>query len=267
MEEYITSILKDSKYKYIPLTASQHIEIIFNLYKNDIFSDISESHDAIVYNYAAIYYSINKDYTRAVELYKIAIDKHDSSAIHNLANLYRSGHYINKENATLMSNLADRYVNGTGIDQDVKRALELYHMAADNGNSYSMNTLGLIYAFDPEIAAQDYDLSIKFFHMAVMNGNLDELEHILNLSIVNKKNYFLIRKNLYKYYEQTGDIKPLEKICKDSYAYIKKKEKIRQLKERIRVLEENVEKLMCAPPHGPIYQAAFIDFKELSSKT
>ena len=86
---------------------------------------------------------------KAVELWQKAADLGNTSAMCNLALMYKNGDYVDKNmkkavelwqkaadlgDMNAINNLALMYKNGDGVDKDMKKVMELCQKAADLGN-------------------------------------------------------------------------------------------------------------------------------------
>ena len=102
----------------------------------------------------------NKEYDKAVELYKKACDGGKMSGCFNLGIMYASGNGVEKDfkkAAELLkkacdggemfgcSNLGFMYAHGNGVEKDFKKAAELYKKACDGGNMHGCRSLDIIY--------------------------------------------------------------------------------------------------------------------------
>lgn len=116
-----------------------------------------------VYALAELYFYIQKNYSKAAELYSMAwIYGRNGNAAYRLAEIHEYGY------------------NG---EIDNKRALEYYTAAANHGHEVAMCKLGLIYETG-EIVEQDYQKAIHWYRVAASRGNkfaatkLEELQDV-----------------------------------------------------------------------------------------
>lgn len=103
-----------------------------------------------VYALAELYFYIQKNYSKAAELYSMAwIYGRNGNAAYRLAEIHEYGY------------------NG---EIDNKRALDYYIAAADYGHEVAMCKLGLIYETG-EIVEQNYQEAIHWYRLAANRGN------------------------------------------------------------------------------------------------
>ncbi len=74
-------------------------------------------------------------------------------------------------------NIAVKYENGDGVEQDYEIALEWYKKAADNGNTDAMYSIGCMFA-DGHGVEQDYAKAMEWYRNAADNGNADAMNSI-----------------------------------------------------------------------------------------
>ena len=99
-----------------------------------------------------------KDVAKAVELYKILVDRNDKASINNLAALYdKDDSYTDEDifalylkaaelgDARAMSNVGWAYINGKGVQKDEKKAVEYFQKSADLNDSVGIYALGRAY--------------------------------------------------------------------------------------------------------------------------
>ena len=70
-------------------------------------------------------------------------------------------------------NIGSAYLNGNGVEEDVKKAVYYYELAAMRGCPFSRHNLGAY-----EARCFNYDRSLKHYMIAVKDGNLGSLEII-----------------------------------------------------------------------------------------
>ena len=230
MESSIEIYLDKNNFKYSKLNNYEDINIIYNLFINDIimnlehlfFNDLNQ-----IYYYYGIYYQIQNDFDNMIKYYLMAIEKNNSTAMNNLATFYeKQQNYdqmmkyylmaIEKDNSTAMNNLADYYEK----QQDYEQMIKYYLMAIEKNNSTAMNNLATYY-----FQQRNYDQMMKYFLMAIERGNLVSL---CNLgSYYEKQNdfdsmikYYLMAiekgnskamNNLARYYEKHNDYENMMK--------------------------------------------------------
>ena len=73
-------------------------------------------------------------------------------------------------NAYAQNNLGVMYVKGEGVEQDFTKAIELWTKAAEQGNAYAQNNLGVMYV-KGEGVEQDFTKAIELWTKAAEQGN------------------------------------------------------------------------------------------------
>jgi tetratricopeptide (TPR) repeat protein len=126
-----------------------------------------------------------KNYSKAKELYKMAIEKGNSFAMNNLGYMFHNGEgvernyskaielykmAIEKGNSFAMNSLGYMFHNGLGVEQNRSKATELYKMAIEKGNSFAMYNLGYMYAHG-EDAERNYSKAIELYKKAIEKGD------------------------------------------------------------------------------------------------
>lgn len=106
-----------------------------------------------------IYDTVDDNYLKALESYKIAVDQNDPAGEYNLALIYEKGKglpvdYVKARelldraaeqgNRSAMTQLADMYFAGLGGRRNERRAFELYQKAAGMGDGEALYQLGLL---------------------------------------------------------------------------------------------------------------------------
>ena len=69
-----------------------------------------------------------------------------------------------------INNMADCYEHGYGVEQDLKKAVELYRQAADRGNPTAMESLGCMYE-EGRGVPQDPVKAVELYRQAADAGN------------------------------------------------------------------------------------------------
>ena len=80
------------------------------------------------------------------------------------------------------TDLAIHYINGTGVEEDVFRAVELYRLAAEQGDTWAQHLLGVCY--------REVTVSAKIFAWLLRGGkklrrNIQKLESNLR-NLINR---------------------------------------------------------------------------------
>lgn len=136
-----------------------------------------------------------QDSTKSFEYVKRAADKGHPIAKSNLANWYRNGFGVEKncEEAVKLykEGLAinfDRSIKGLGdmyyydlecnnIEQDYKKALEYYEMAADQDNIYAQYSLGYMYQYGKGVK-KDLDEALVWYTRSADGDNIDAFNNL-----------------------------------------------------------------------------------------
>ena len=75
-----------------------------------------------------------------------------------------------RKNAAAQANAGKFYKNGTGVPQDLEKALKYYRSAISQGNHSAMNNLAVMYE-DGVGVPQDLDQAIYWYKAAAERGN------------------------------------------------------------------------------------------------
>lgn len=105
-------------------------------------------------------------YAAAAECYEIAFEKSDNCKIHAAYDLAVAYHY------------------GEGKEENFAKALELYHLAAENGLDYAMLALGKLFQ-DGDIVQEDHESALYWYGKARDAGN-EEAEEIIKLNEIDE---------------------------------------------------------------------------------
>ena len=73
------------------------------------------------------------------------------------------------------------YRNGQGVELDVDQAVHWYLLAAEQGYSFALNNLGVIYEDDVEGVPRDISKSFQYYGQAVELGNQRALGNLSDL--------------------------------------------------------------------------------------
>jgi TPR repeat protein len=134
----------------------------------------------------ALMYDNDGDKQKAVELYIKACNENYPQACHNLATMYRNGHgvqqnykkafelfskalSISKEPLTYFS-LAQLYDEGFGVIKNTKKAIELYELSSEGGYVNANYSLAVIY-YNGDLGKKDKSKAKLFFKKACDGGN------------------------------------------------------------------------------------------------
>jgi TPR repeat protein len=220
MAEALASIVKDNNlqhelliqtknalFKYDPEIAkkiSPSDNELFNkateAYKNNDFhlslsylNEYQHKNDVVYSNMGHIH-EILKQYTLAIEYYKLAFEQGSIEAMNILASIYanelqdfESGikYYkiaIDKRYVPAMNNLAILYTNELN---DFKSAIKYFKMAIEKEDVDAMNNLAILHADN----LKDYESAIKYFKMAIDKENIVSMNNLAILYADNLKDY------------------------------------------------------------------------------
>jgi len=76
--------------------------------------------------------------------------------------------------------LAERYRSGKGVPKDMSKAAELYQKAADQGNHYAQNDLGMLYE-NGEGVPKDLNKARELYQKAADQGDTWAIENLKKL--------------------------------------------------------------------------------------
>lgn len=126
----------------------------------------------------------DKDVTKAIELYKKAVEMGDASAMNYLGCIYCEGNSveqnyiesakyynmaIEKGNSDALYHMGSLYKEGHGVNKDEKKAFELCKRSADAGNIIGYYNLGKHYEHGVG-CEQDIDMAINCYGIASEQG-------------------------------------------------------------------------------------------------
>lgn len=137
--------------------------------------------DGILFQLAYYYaegLACKKDVAKAVELYKILVDRNDKASINNLAALYdKDDSYTDEDifalylkaaelgDACAMSNVGWAYFNGKGVKKDEKKAVEYFQKSADLNDESGIFALGRAYVSGSGVP-KNVDKALEIFKRA-----------------------------------------------------------------------------------------------------
>ena len=128
----------------------------------------------------------NKEYEKAIELYKKAAALGHIGVLNRLGGMYQYGEGVEQSdteavkwyrkgaeagNANAMCNLGWMYENGQGVEQSNTEAVKWYKKAADGGNAWAMNRLGEL--------SSSYSEELKWYNLAADKGNSDAMFNLV----------------------------------------------------------------------------------------
>lgn len=150
------------------------------------------------YNLAMLYYNgkwVEKDLTRALELFKISYDKGNDKAAILLGEIYHDGNGVEPDYAEAYryfkeasdegyvyatKELAIMYQNGEYVKKNVEEATRLFQIAADYGDTYAAAETGYSY-YSGRGVQQDYEKAYKYLKMAMDDGILWSIKIVANM--------------------------------------------------------------------------------------
>lgn len=136
-----------------------------------------------------------KDYTRAAELYRAAIDKGFPLAMFNVGTMYLKGQGVARDYAEArkwyekgaaldepasLNGLGFLYDNSLGVRPSYAEALKWFEKAAGLGSTVAMSNLGLLYENGRGVA-KDREQARKWYQKAADAGDEDAKERLKNL--------------------------------------------------------------------------------------
>jgi TPR repeat protein len=122
-----------------------------------------------------------KDYAKAIQLWRPLAEKGDPSAQFRLGTLYLEGKGVaaddveaakwfllaaNQGEPTAQYNLGASYAEGTGVKQDDAEAARWFRRAADQGMVYAQLNIGIMY-IDGKGVPQDLVEAVKWLDLAI----------------------------------------------------------------------------------------------------
>jgi TPR repeat protein len=81
--------------------------------------------------------------------------------------------------------LANYYVEGTYIEKDINKAIELYKNASNNNYDYATYKLGSLYYYGEEVE-KDYKMAFEYFTKSAQNKHKQSM---IKLAIMNENGY------------------------------------------------------------------------------
>ena len=163
-------------------------EAIDILNSNPICNQETETYDKIdkaeLLKKASIFFE-QKDYQKAIEIWRNLADNGDAESMRKLGNCYIFGQGVNKDfleavnwlhkaaelgDADAMVNLGVCYINGNGVQQDYSEEIKWYRKSVESGNANAMLNLGNCY-LNGNGVKQDYSMAGKMYAKAIALNN------------------------------------------------------------------------------------------------
>ena len=138
----------------------------------------------------------NKEYEKAVKLYKEAAEQGNVRAQYNLGLCYENGNGVEQSyteavrwyrkaaeqgDAEAQYNLGVSYDHGNGVEQSYEEAHKWYKEAAEQGYAVAYANLGCLYE-EGNGVSKDYNKALEFYNEAYANGCEDVKEFIDRLT-------------------------------------------------------------------------------------
>ena len=129
----------------------------------------------------------DKNFEKALELYKKAADFDNVDAMYKLADMYYYGESVDKDlvkaseyykkaadngHVEAMIALAGMYYNGKGGEEDLVKAREYFKKAADNGHVKAMSALAYMY-YNGEGGDKDLVKAREYYKKAADKGDIE----------------------------------------------------------------------------------------------
>jgi TPR repeat protein len=123
----------------------------------------------------------DKDYAKAVELWRPLADSGSRDAQYQLGTLYAEGRGVEQSDATAAAwfkkaaeqgeqhaqyNLAVSYAEGLGVPKDDGEAAKWFRRAADQGMPFAQLNLGILYATSRGVPADNIE-AVKWLELAI----------------------------------------------------------------------------------------------------
>jgi tetratricopeptide (TPR) repeat protein len=168
-------------YTYIDFYNETSINIVYNLFKNDVLST-NIINDSNIFVYYAIYYDIKNMTDKKLEHLNSACSLNNSYAINNLGfhyqdtkpckafDLYQTAYKLG--NIDAINNIAHCYSNGYGVKNDPNTAIEWYIKAIDHGHFKAINNLGNHYYKYAYSNDQYYKKAVECYRKGITLNNV-----------------------------------------------------------------------------------------------
>jgi TPR repeat protein len=165
----ITNYLNSHDYTYVAIDDIESLNIIYDLYANNIIPIVTNETNKEILLYLGLYYKLQGDCENMLKFYLMAIDKKCIIAMRNLAYYYKTlndhdnmlEYYmmaINLKDSKSMTLLASYYEE----QKDNNQMCKYYLMAVEQKNNIAMNNLGNYYQ-----SVNDHDNMFKYYLMAI----------------------------------------------------------------------------------------------------
>mmetsp|Transcript_42245 Transcript_42245/g.108783 ORF Transcript_42245/g.108783 Transcript_42245/m.108783 type:complete len:478 (-) Transcript_42245:502-1935(-) len=131
-------------------------------------------------------HGVDKDESKAAQLYEIAAQQGDLTAILSLGIAYEYGKGVDKnevkavelydsgaakENVWTISQLARCYILGVGVDKDEERGVKMLREVAERDMAYAFHNLAYCYEFGKGGLEVDREMAIALYKLAVDKGS------------------------------------------------------------------------------------------------
>ena len=155
--------------------------------------DMKHKNDFVFGMLGFLYEVHQRDYKRAIDYYRKAIDKGNRSMIINLANVYETEmeDYENAEKFYLLAykqgNLDGLYRLAVMHEQStgrIRKAMQYYRLLTRKGHADAMNNLAMIF----QNIIRDYDRAERYYHMAIEREHVGAMINLSWLYFIQKKN-------------------------------------------------------------------------------
>ena len=161
---------------------------------NDILAILNAEEYPETYGYLSMIITGEIDkFPCAYDIAANLVECDKTSAMHTvlfdfIVDLYESEIEDGNENA--MNDLGAIYYNGRGCEQDFKKAMYYYNMAAENGSRQAQENLGYCYYYGRDVAI-DYEKAFHYFALGAFDGHLISLYKIGDMY----QNGYYVKKN------------------------------------------------------------------------
>ena len=134
----------------------------------------------------------NKEYEKAIELYKKAAALGHIGVLNRLGWMYQNGEGVEQSdteavkwyrkgaeagNANAMNNLGWRYQSGKGVEQSDTEAVKWYRKGAEAGNDWAIFNLGYMYQYGKGVE-QSYAEAVKWYRKGAEAGDANAMSNL-----------------------------------------------------------------------------------------
>ena len=134
----------------------------------------------------------NKEYEKAIELYKKAAALGHIGVLNRLGGMYQYGEGVKQSNteavkwyrkgaeagdANAMNNLGWMYRNGKGVKQSDTEAVKWYRKGAEAGNDWAIFNLGYMYQYGKGVE-QSYAEAVKWYRKGAEAGDANAMSNL-----------------------------------------------------------------------------------------